>query len=148
MSQCQTVWIQTRPDILSGLIWIQTVRKGYQQRTLVEKVLINQISKMNTLPIMSQYSHVSIQIIALCKSFPASFTNIWTMSSVYSLVSCKMGLTCKCLITYAALKCNGHVCISRLLVSGRRYYSWSGFLEFELWHQIRTVGTCKKLHAC
>ena len=40
------------------------------------------------LPIMSQYPHVSIQIIALCKSFPASFTNIWTMSSVYSLMSC------------------------------------------------------------
>ena len=30
--QCQTVWIQTRPDILSGLIWVQTVCKGYQLR--------------------------------------------------------------------------------------------------------------------
>ena len=28
---CQTVWIQIRPDILSGLIWVQTVCKGYQQ---------------------------------------------------------------------------------------------------------------------
>ena len=26
-SECQTVWIQTRPDILSGLIWVQTVCK-------------------------------------------------------------------------------------------------------------------------
>ena len=25
-----TVWIQNRPDILSGLIWVQTVCKGYQ----------------------------------------------------------------------------------------------------------------------
>ena len=30
-SGCQTVWIQIRPDILSGLIWVQTVCKGYQQ---------------------------------------------------------------------------------------------------------------------
>ena len=33
-SDCQTVWIQIRPDILSGLIWVQTVSKGYQQATL------------------------------------------------------------------------------------------------------------------
>ena len=26
--ECQTVWIQIRPDILSGLIWVQTVCKG------------------------------------------------------------------------------------------------------------------------
>ena len=30
---CQTVWIQNRPDILPGLIWVQTVCKGYQQMT-------------------------------------------------------------------------------------------------------------------
>ena len=29
-SECQTVWIQIRPDILSGLIWVQTVCKRYQ----------------------------------------------------------------------------------------------------------------------
>ena len=29
--QCQTLWIQIRPDILSGLIWVQTVCKAYQQ---------------------------------------------------------------------------------------------------------------------
>ena len=34
---CQTVWNQIRPDILSGLIWVQTVCKGYQQMTLVGK---------------------------------------------------------------------------------------------------------------
>ena len=34
-SECQTVWILIRPYILSGLIWIKTVCKGYQQRTLV-----------------------------------------------------------------------------------------------------------------
>ena len=34
-SECQTVWIQIRPNFLSGLIWAQTVCKGYQQTTLV-----------------------------------------------------------------------------------------------------------------
>ena len=38
-SECQTVWIQIRPDILSGLIWVQTVCKSYQQTTLVGKDL-------------------------------------------------------------------------------------------------------------
>ena len=33
--QYQTVWIQIRPDILSGLIRVQTVCKEYQQMTLV-----------------------------------------------------------------------------------------------------------------
>ena len=27
-SECQIDWIQIRPDILSGLIWIQSVCKG------------------------------------------------------------------------------------------------------------------------
>ena len=34
-SVCQIVWIQIRPDILSGLIWFQTVCKGYQHTTKV-----------------------------------------------------------------------------------------------------------------
>ena len=38
-SECQTVWNQIRPDILSGLIWVQTVCTGYQQTTLVGKEL-------------------------------------------------------------------------------------------------------------
>ena len=38
-SECQTVLMQIRPDILSGLIWIQTICKGYQQTTLVCKEL-------------------------------------------------------------------------------------------------------------
>ena len=34
-SELQTVWIQIRTDILSVLIWVQTVCKGYQQMTIV-----------------------------------------------------------------------------------------------------------------
>ena len=29
-SECQTVWIEIMPYILSGLIWVQTICKGYQ----------------------------------------------------------------------------------------------------------------------
>ena len=39
-SECQTLWIQIRPDLLSGLIWVQTVCKGYQQITPVGNRLI------------------------------------------------------------------------------------------------------------
>ena len=34
-SECQTDWIPIRRVILSGLIWVQSVCKGYQQTTLV-----------------------------------------------------------------------------------------------------------------
>ena len=37
--ECQIIWIQIRPDILLGLIWVQTVCKGYQQTTQVGKEL-------------------------------------------------------------------------------------------------------------
>ena len=32
--ECQTVWIQIRPDVLSGLICVQTLCKSYRQTTL------------------------------------------------------------------------------------------------------------------
>ena len=35
-SECQTVSIQISFNILSGLIWVHTVCKGYQQRTLIK----------------------------------------------------------------------------------------------------------------
>ena len=38
-SECQTVWVQIRPDKTSGLIWVQTVCKGYQHTTKVGKEL-------------------------------------------------------------------------------------------------------------
>ena len=37
--QSQTVWIQIRPDIMSGLILVQSVCKSYQQMTLVGSIL-------------------------------------------------------------------------------------------------------------
>ena len=38
-AECQTVWNQIRPNILSGLIWDQTVCKVYQQTTQLDKEL-------------------------------------------------------------------------------------------------------------
>ena len=39
-SECQTVWIQIRPDILLGLIWVQSACKSYQQMTLADILLL------------------------------------------------------------------------------------------------------------
>ena len=39
-SEYQTDWVQIRPDILSGLIWVQFVCKGYEQMTLAGNDLI------------------------------------------------------------------------------------------------------------
>ena len=38
-SECQTDWIHIRPNTLSGLIWVQTVCKSYQKKTLGDKEL-------------------------------------------------------------------------------------------------------------
>ena len=34
VSECQTVWIKTKTDFLSVLIWVQTVCTAYQQMTI------------------------------------------------------------------------------------------------------------------
>ena len=38
-SGCQIVGIKIRPNILSGLIWVQTVSKSYQQTTLGDELI-------------------------------------------------------------------------------------------------------------
>ena len=38
-----TVWTQIVPDILSGLIWVQTVYKGYQQTCADPEVLSEEV---------------------------------------------------------------------------------------------------------
>ena len=66
-SECQTVWIQIRPDILSGLIWVQTVCKGYQQMTLVGNELstiINSVLGL-TKECWQKHYHNSIQSVYL-----------------------------------------------------------------------------------
>ena len=41
--ECQAVWIQIMPDVLSGLIWVQIVCKCNQQTTLVSKEFMTTI---------------------------------------------------------------------------------------------------------
>ena len=53
-SECQTVWIQIRPDSLSGLIWFQTVYKVYQyEMTSVGKELNATGGNMRVVPLSS-----------------------------------------------------------------------------------------------
>ena len=47
LSQCQTIWIQISTDILSVLIWVQTVCKDYQPTTNV--AASKEIVKLNFL---------------------------------------------------------------------------------------------------
>ena len=40
-SECQTVWIQIRYNVLPALKWIQTVCRGYQETTLAGRFVVN-----------------------------------------------------------------------------------------------------------
>ena len=75
-SQCQTNWIQIRPDVLSGLIWVKSVCNVYEQTTLVGNELNNQRTIFTDDG--SSFScdfgtSVSIDV-AGCGSFVASFS--------------------------------------------------------------------------
>ena len=63
--QCQTVWIQIRPDILSGLIWVQTVCRGNQQMTLIDKELntCHHMSRIRIFFLLSQNVIIFLTII-------------------------------------------------------------------------------------
>ena len=41
VSDCQKIWIQIRHEILSGLIWVHTFCKGYQQSMLINQRLFS-----------------------------------------------------------------------------------------------------------
>ena len=47
--ECQAVWIQIMPDVLSSLIWVQIVCKGYQQTTLVSKEFMTTVKQIREL---------------------------------------------------------------------------------------------------
>ena len=54
--QCQTVWIPIRPDIMSGLIWVQSDCKCYEQTTLVGNELNGHLSQDNLKIIRSYFN--------------------------------------------------------------------------------------------
>ena len=68
-SECQTAWTQIRPDILSGLIWVQAVYNWYQQPILAGKVLMNLPSTIQLGLITQEDSHLEFQISS--REFPA-----------------------------------------------------------------------------
>ena len=86
-SESQTVWNHIRPNVLSGLIWVQTVCKGYQQKTLVSK----ELSYLTVVPTQSD-SDV-IFCLQLLKTYAA-------ISNAHLFRVCKRGkLSGSCLST-------------------------------------------------
>ena len=77
-----TVWIQIRPDILSGLIWVQTVCKGYQQTTLVGKEL----------PLI--YCHLLIQMRFWLHVFVSWKQTLWTLIRLLQREQSDLGPYC------------------------------------------------------
>ena len=70
-SECQTVWIKIRPNILSGLVSVQTVCKGYQQMTLGGKELKNY--QFCLYPCQLFFSHVgTISCLPVLNHFQAA----------------------------------------------------------------------------
>ena len=57
LSQCQTVWIQIMTDILSVLIWVQTVNKGYQQTMKIATGKETSFKNVNTLVFNNLFSN-------------------------------------------------------------------------------------------
>ena len=70
-SECQIVWIQVRPNILSGLIWVQSVCKSYQQTTLVGKIISGILSECQIVSIQVRLHILSglIWVQTVCKSY-------------------------------------------------------------------------------
>ena len=53
-SECQTNWIQIRPEVLSDLIWVQSVCKGFEQTSLVGK----RVNYTNSLPMKGLFGGI------------------------------------------------------------------------------------------
>ena len=73
LAVCQTVWTKVRTDVLSVLIWVQTVCKCYQQTTNVDKsreifglniFISNQFIQYNTI-----VNHTNIRIRTEAKAY-------------------------------------------------------------------------------
>ena len=69
-SECQTVWIQFRPDILLGLIWVQTICKGYQQtaKVVTSTQRVNDYTCMDKL-IFHPLGHTLLTLSLLAMTF-------------------------------------------------------------------------------
>ena len=105
--QCQTLRIQIRTDILSVLIWVQTVCKGYQQTTKVtvqgksqghHHRLINMAAI--THPTGTRYSH---RLLRLWCKYPNTFPRPFNLSEyevIAIMASCIRGSRGRTAITH------------------------------------------------
>ena len=59
-TRCQKIWIQIRTNILSVLIWVQTVRKSYQQ---MEKVVASKERVKGYRTYVLLVNHYSIALV-------------------------------------------------------------------------------------
>ena len=77
LSGCQTVWIQIRPNVMSGLIMFQTVRKSYQQTTLVDKDFIMDCNKIYTFKTFKWYINKGIWILKVKWDKTFHYSSFW-----------------------------------------------------------------------
>ena len=69
-SGSQKIWIQIRPNILSGLIWVQTVFRGYQR----QRVNCNIAVELDWLQSLKQFFiNVSYHILVASLTLMALF---------------------------------------------------------------------------
>ena len=65
-----TDWIQIRPDVLLGLVWVQSVCKCYEQTTLVGNRLKEKSLRLK----MAHISEVRLETFVVCPAYnPVSF---------------------------------------------------------------------------
>ena len=81
-SRCQTIWILIRPDILSGLIWFQTVFKGYQQMTLVGRVKMLTMSRHNLMFLIKNMKKKISQRYLLPMALYKRLNTLWREFSI------------------------------------------------------------------
>ena len=75
-SECQTVWIQIWPNILSGLIWVQNClqRISADDTTVVGKELTGILARTSLLSeLTSLKTHPLISLVELVKSLHAGY---------------------------------------------------------------------------
>ena len=101
-SERQTVWTQVRPNNLLGLIWVQTVCKGYQQTTLVGK----ELSIIWDFPFFQEH---------LFKSGYDELTSNETNMHMYMVLACQPRMTVTSCFVYIVIRdlyLIDHLCIN------------------------------------
>ena len=83
-SACQTVWILTRSDVMSGLIWIQTVCIGYKQTKLAGKELNTFLYLHNMLHFFFNFAIDMTCLISIFQTLTKFVISPFLVSSIIS----------------------------------------------------------------